>query len=90
MFNEIQEWRLIKKLLKFDEIIISAENELMPNRICNYLYEICQIFNRFYDQLSILKAEQNIKQSRLLLCYLTEKTLKLSLNILGIETLERM
>ena len=90
LFNEIQEWRLIKKLLKFDEIIISAENELMPNRICNYLYEICQIFNRFYDQLSILKAEQNIKQSRLLLCYLTEKTLKLSLNILGIETLERM
>jgi len=89
-FNEIQEWRLIKKLLKFDEIIISAENELMPNRICNYLYELCQIFNRFYDQLSILKAEKDIKQSRITLCYLTEKTLKLSLNILGIKTLERM
>jgi len=89
-FNEIQEWRLIKKLLKFDEVIISAENELMPNRICNYLFELCQIFNRFYDQLSILKVENNIKNSRLVLCYLTEKTLKLGLNILGIETLERM
>ena len=89
-FNELQEWRLIKKLLKFDEVIISAENELMPNRICNYLFELCQIFNRFYDQLSILKEENNIKNSRLILCFLTEKTLKLSLNILGIETLERM
>ena len=89
-FNETQEWRLIKKLLKFDEVIISAENELMPNRICNYLFELCQIFNRFYDQLSILKVENNIKNSRLILCYLTEKTLKLGLNILGIETLERM
>jgi len=62
----------------------------MPNRICNYLFELCQIFNRFYDQLSILKVENNIKNSRLILCYLTEKTLKLGLNILGIETLERM
>ena len=89
-FNEIQEWRLIKKLLKFDEVIISAETELMPNRICNYLFELSQIFNRFYDQLSILKVENDIKNSRLLLCFLTQKTLKLGLNLLGIETLERM
>ena len=89
-FNEIQEWRLIKKLIKFDEVIISAETELMPNRICNYLFELSQIFNRFYDQLSILKVENNLKNSRLLLCFLTEKTLILGLNLLGIETLERM
>ena len=89
-FNEMQEWRLIKKLLKFDEVIISTENELMPNRICNYLFELSQIFNRFYDQLNILKVDKNIKNSRLLLCLITEKTLKLGLNLLGIETLKRM
>ena len=89
-FKYDQEWRLLKKLLKYDEIILSVENDLMPNRLCNYLFELCQIFNRFYDQLPILKAEPNIKNSRLALCSLTEKTLKLSLNLLGIETLERM
>ncbi len=84
------EWKLIKKLLKFDEVIISIEKDLMPNRLCNYLFELCQTFNRFYDQLPILKGKMNTKISRLKLCSLTEKTLKLSLELLGINTLERM
>ncbi|MDC2974824.1 arginine--tRNA ligase, partial [Prochlorococcus sp. AH-736-K09] len=84
------EWKLIRKLLKFDEVIISIEKDLMPNRLCNYLFDLCQTFNRFYDQVPILKEEKYIKISRLNLCDLTAKTLKLSLELLGIETLERM
>ena len=84
------EWKLIRKLLKFDEVIISIEKDLMPNRLCNYLFELCKTFNRFYDQVPILKGEMGTKISRLTLCALTEKTLKLSLELLGIETLERM
>ena len=84
------EWKLIRKLLKFDEVIIAIEKDLMPNRLCNYLFELCQTFNRFYDQVPILKAEMNTKISRLTLCNLTEKILRLSLGLLGIESLERM
>ncbi|MDC3118571.1 arginine--tRNA ligase [Prochlorococcus sp. AH-716-K03] len=84
------EWKLIRKLLKFDEVIISIEKDLMPNRLCNYLFELCQTFNRFYDQVPILKGDMDTKISRLTLCALTEKTLKLSLKLLGIESLERM
>jgi len=84
------EWKLIRKLLKFDEVIVSIEKDLMPNRLCNYLFELCQTFNRFYDQVPILKEEKNKKISRLTLCDLTQKTLKLSLELLGIETLQRM
>ncbi len=84
------EWSLIRKLLKFDEVIISIEKDLMPNRLCNYLFELCQTFNRFYDQVPILKEKKEKKFSRLSLCALTEKTLKLSLELLGIESLERM
>ncbi len=84
------EWKLIRKLLKFDEVIISIEKDLMPNRLCNYLFELCQAFNRFYDQVPILKEEMDTKISRLKLCALTEKTLKLSLELLGIDSLERM
>tara|TARA_Y100001978_G_scaffold203511_1_gene230310 strand:- start:17333 stop:19147 length:1815 start_codon:yes stop_codon:yes gene_type:complete len=90
IYNHPLEWKLLKKLLKYDEVIISVENDLMPNRLCTYLFELCQTFNRFYDQLPILKAERNIKASRLNLCHLTGKTLKLSLELLGIEHLERM
>ncbi len=89
-FENLYEWKLLKKLLKYDEIIVSVENDLMPNRLCNYLFELCQTFNRFYDQLPILKSDKQIRNSRLALCSLTEKTLRLSLNLLGIETLERM
>ena len=89
-YEHKSEWKLIRKLLKFDEVIISIEKDLMPNRLCNYLFELCQTFNRFYDQVPILKEEKNIKISRLNLCDLTAKTLKLSLELLGIETLERM
>ena len=84
------EWKLVRKLLKFDEVIISIEKDLMPNRLCNYLFELCKTFNRFYDQVPILKEEMDKKISRLILCALTEKTLKLSLELLGIESLERM
>ncbi len=89
-FSHDLEWKLIRKLLKFDEVIISIEKDLMPNRLCNYLFELCQTFNRFYDQVSILKVEIDTKISRLKLCELTGKTLKLSLDLLGIESLERM
>ncbi len=89
-FKNLYEWKLLKKLLKYDEVIVSVESDLMPNRLCNYLFELCQTFNRFYDQLPILKADKQIRNSRLALCSLTEKTLRLSLNLLGIETLERM
>jgi len=89
-YEHQSEWKLIRKLLKFDEVIISIEKDLMPNRLCNYLFELCQTFNRFYDQVPILKEEKNKKVSRLNLCELTAKTLRLSLELLGIETLERM
>ncbi len=88
-YEHQSEWKLIRKLLKFDEVIISIEKDLMPNRLCNYLFELCQTFNRFYDQVPILK-EENKKVSRLNLCDLTAKILRLSLELLGIETLERM
>ncbi len=89
-FSNDLEWNLLKKLLKLDEIIISIEKDLLPNRLCNYLFELCQTFNRFYDKVPILKAENEQLFSRLKLCLLTQKTLKLSLDLLGMETLERM
>ena len=79
-----------RELLKFDEVIIQVEEELLPNRLCNYLFELCQVFNRFYDQIPVLKEKEPYRSSRLILCRLTADTLKLGLSLLGIKTLERM
>jgi len=89
-FAEPQEWALIRELLKFDAVIAEVEEELLPNRLCSYLFELSQVFNRFYDQVPVLKAEEPARGSRLALCRLTAETLKLGLGLLGIPTLERM
>ena len=89
-FSEAQEWALIRELLKFDAVVAEVEEELLPNRLCSYLFELSQVFNRFYDQVPVLKAEEPARRSRLALCRLTAETLKLGLGLLGIPTLERM
>ena len=89
-FSEAQEWALVRELLKFDGVLAEVEQELLPNRLCTYLFELSQVFNRFYDQVPVLKAEEPFRSSRLALCRLTTDTLSLGLGLLGIPTLERM
>jgi arginyl-tRNA synthetase len=89
-FTEPQEWALARDLLKLDAVIAEVAEELLPNRLCTYLFELSQVFNRFYDQVPVLKAEEPARASRLALCRLTADTLKLGLGLLGIPTLERM
>ena len=89
-FSEPQEWALVRQLLDFDAVIAAVEDELLPNRLCTYLFELSQVFNRFYDQVPVLKAPPEARASRLALCRLTADTLKLGLGLLGIPTLERM
>ena len=89
-FSEPQEWALVRELLKFDAVVAEVEEELLPNRLCSYLFELSQVFNRFYDQVPVLKAGPEALPSRLALCRLTADTLKTGLGLLGISTLERM
>ena len=63
---------------------------VLPNCLCSYLLELSQVFNHFYDQVPVLKAEAEAWSSRLVLCRLTADTLKAGLGLLGNATLERM
>ncbi|BBA79693.1 arginyl-tRNA synthetase [cyanobacterium endosymbiont of Rhopalodia gibberula] len=88
--NEDTEIDLGKYLLQLSEVIKEVEKTLLPNRLCDYLYELSKKFNRFYENCPVLKSEEVLKTSRLLLCDLTARTLKLGLSLLGISVLERM
>jgi arginyl-tRNA synthetase len=90
LLPEHQEATLAKHLLQISEVIKEVEQELLPNRLCQYLYELSEKFSQFYDQCPVLKAEEPVRTSRLMLCDLTAQTLKLGLSLLGISVLERM
>ncbi|MDE5100636.1 MAG: arginine--tRNA ligase [Trichodesmium sp. St16_bin4-tuft] len=79
-----------KHLLKLNEVLNIVTIELLPNRLCEYLYELSEKFNKFFENCPVLKSEEPLRTSRLLLCYLTARTLKLGLYLLGISVLERM
>ena len=81
---------LAKHLLQLNEVVNAVGGDLLPNRICQYLFELSQKFNQFFEQCPVLKAEEPLRTSRLILCDLTAKTLKLGLGLLGIQVLERM
>jgi arginyl-tRNA synthetase len=90
LLNEATELELAKDLLKLSEVIKEVESSLLPNRLCDYLYELSKKYNKFYENCPVLKADEPIKTSRLILCDLTARTLQLGLFLLGIDVLERM
>lgn len=75
-------------LLRFPEVLCTMSEDLLPNRLCDYLYELAEKFNGFFRDCRVEgTAEQN---ERLLLCEVTANVMQRGLNLLGIETLERM
>jgi arginyl-tRNA synthetase len=90
ILTEDLELALAKQLLQLGSIVTEVERDLLPNRLCQYLFELSQKYNQFYDKHSVLQAEEPIRTSRLILSDLTAKTLKLGLDLLGIPVLERM
>lgn len=90
LLTEDTELTLAKHLLQLDEVLTEVEQDLLPNRLCDYLYQLSDKFNKFYENCPVLKSEEPARTSRLMLCDLTARTLKLGLNLLGIRVLERM
>lgn len=90
LLKEDTELVIGKHLLQLSEVLKAVEDDLLPNRLCQYLYELSQKFNQFYEHCPVLKAEEPVRTSRLVLCDLTARTLKLGLSLLGIPVLERM
>ena len=85
---EPKELALVKKLLQFQEVVLSAYNNLNPSVIANYSYQLSQKFNEFYHACPVIGSKQ--EAFRLALVEAFRQILKNSLNLLGIETLEEM
>ncbi len=86
-----QEQALGAKLAQFGEVLNNVGDKGVPHVLCSYLYDLAGLFSSFYEHCPILSAENEAqKHSRLRLAALTGRTLKQGLELLGLETLERM
>lgn len=75
-------------LLRFGETLQQVSEELLPNRLTDYLYGLAEKFNAFFRDCRVEGSDE--QNSRLLLCELVAKTMKQGLYLLGVETVERM
>ncbi|UVJ44385.1 arginine--tRNA ligase [Pseudomonas sp. LS1212] len=86
-----QEQDLAARLAQFGEVLNNVAEKGTPHTLCTYLYDVAGLFSSFYENCPILGADSpEQQQSRLRLAALTGRTLKQGLELLGLETLERM
>ena len=77
-------------LLQFDTVVHDSLDRFSPHRLCTYLYELSSRYTAFYEHCPVLKAEGDLRQSRLALCDLTARVLERGLGMLGIGAPEQM
>jgi arginyl-tRNA synthetase len=88
--TEPTERALALLLLEFGTVVEQVGDLLEPHRLCGYLFEVAQAFSAFYENCPVLKAEDDVRASRLALCSLTLRVLVQGLDLLGIEAPDRM
>ena len=85
-----EEISIIKILDSFSKVLENAANKLEPSFVARFSVELAKAFNRFYNACPINSAEEDLKNSRLLLTYASKKVLTISLALLGISAPEQM
>ena len=79
------------QLSKFIEMVDMAYEEIAPHKICQYIYELSDVFNKFYHETKILAEKDTVRRaSYIALLALTKKALETGIDLLGFEAPERM
>ncbi|MGN0360220.1 MAG: arginine--tRNA ligase, partial [Hominisplanchenecus sp.] len=82
---------LMLELTKFNSVMENAFEEIAPHKICSYIYDLANMFNRFYHETKILSEEnEEQKASWIQLLVLTRDVLERCIDVLGFSAPERM
>lgn len=81
---------LALKLAQFAEIVPAVLDDFRPNTLATYLYELATTYHKFWEACPVLREEGAVRETRLALCELTGRVLRLGLGLLGIRTTEKM
>ena len=83
--------QLMLEASKFNEVVETAAEELAPHKICAYIYDLSNIFNKFYHETKILTEEdENKKAGYISIINFVKKILETSIDLLGFEAPDRM
>ena len=89
-FGDVRELEVLKKLSRFPAVVEKASADLKPHIVAVYLHELADLFNEFYQNVNVLKAEEGERAARLRLVEATKNVIKNGLEILGIDAPEKM
>ena len=78
------------RLVRFPDVVRRAANQYRPNLLADYLFDLAQAYSRFYQAVPFLKAPEGVRESRVKLCGVVARTMSKGLELLGIETPQRM
>ncbi len=82
---------LMLELVKFNAVMENAFDELAPHKVCAYIYDLANAFNRFYHESQIISMEDGEEQkSQIQLLELTKRVLEACIDVLGFDAPERM
>jgi len=84
------EVHLARMLVRFGETVPVVLDDYRPNLLATYLLELARAFHSFFEACPVLKAEEGVRNSRLVLCDTTARVLEKGLSLLGIAVPERM
>ena len=88
---DVYEKALMLQVLKFNDVIDTVYEETAPHKICAYIYELANEFNKFYHETKILSEEDETKKSGYIaLLALAKRVLETCIDLLGFEAPERM
>ena len=85
-----KEINVLKLLARYPDILEKSVKDLRPHYLANYLYDLSDAFNQFYQSLPVLKSEENLRNARLKLVDSIKTVLKNGLYLLGIPIMEKM
>src|SRR3989344_4654943 len=91
IFEKDSEFALARKMMFFSQIILEAQKHDSPHLIAVYLEELAQLFNHFYNEVSIIgTGDRDLRLSRISLIKSAATVIKNGLNLLGVKTPEKI
>ncbi|MEO2048413.1 MAG: arginine--tRNA ligase [Pirellulales bacterium] len=91
LLDSLTERNLAVALLQFSEALDRLVEDYRPNHLTSYLFQLASRYSEFFEHCPVLKANSDEQRnSRLLLCDLTARTIRQGLHLLGIAVVERM
>lgn len=90
VLTDTESMELLKEISRFPKVVVDASEKYEPSVVARFAVDVAQAFNKFYNTNRINVEEDNVRNARVTLVYLTKKTIKDALLLLGIECPEQM